>query len=234
MACATRLHGETHPGGVPPVTTYELAMTRQKNERSVDYADFLNRIDTLTALGHHVLVSNYFEYFRLSSYFRRFTPEPIAIIMGIKNLLDVYQEEYYEKLDGGILEAMGRLFKDKVNLLVYPRLSDTGTAFQDETVDAVAKGLRALEPPRAVDGADIITTANLRVEPALEHLHRHLLARGYIQSLDRFDPSALAIFAGELRRMIEAGDTRWESSVPAPAVSVIRQKGLFSCVPSAR
>ncbi|MEZ5277679.1 MAG: TonB-dependent receptor [Opitutaceae bacterium] len=227
MRCAGRLFEDTRPGGPAPVTTYELAMMPQPEEREVDYDDFLGRIDTLTALGHQVLVSNYFEYFRLSSYFRRFTNEPIGIVMGIKNLLDVYQEGYYDKLDGGILEAMGRLFKNKVSLLVYPRLADTGRAFEQEAVDAVAKGLRAIEAPRADDGAAVITTANLQVEPTLRHLHHHLLARGYIRSLDTYDPSVLDTFAGNVRRLIETGQPGWESSVPAPAVAAIKTGKLF-------
>ena len=42
------------------------------------------------------------------STFRQFAKGPIAIIMGIKNLLDVYEPEYYERLDGRILEPMAR------------------------------------------------------------------------------------------------------------------------------
>lgn len=233
MACATRVFRRKDPGGADAMTVYELALTPRKDGRSTDTGDFLGRIDTLTALGHRVLVSNYFEYYRLSSYFRRFTREPIGIVMGIKNLLDVYEESYYQSLDGGILEAMGRLFKDQVSLLVYPRLSDTGTAFAQETADSVAKGLRPLEPPRAEDGAAIITTANLKVEPALRHLHHHLLARGYLQSLADFDPSVLDTFAGEVRQMIRSGTEGWETRVPAAAVAVIRQHGLFGIAPTA-
>lgn len=227
MACADRLFRKLHGPDPAPVTTYELAMTRLPGSQDDDRGDFLDRIDTLTALGHQVLVSNFFEYFQLSSYFRRFTEAPIAIIMGIKNLLDVYQEAYYESLEGGILEAMGRLFKDKVNLMVYPRLSDTGTAFDQERDEAVAKGLQAIEPPRADDDAAIITIENLKVQTELKHLHALLVERGYIRSLDDFSPDLLGIFAAEVRRMIAAGDASWENRVPAPAGTVIRDRKLF-------
>jgi hypothetical protein len=229
MDCADRLFGRLHGNDPTPVTTYELAMTRLPEDRGVDYADFLDRIDTLTALGRPVLVSNYFEYFQLSSYFRRFTEAPIAIVMGIKNLLDVYQEAYYESLEGGILEAMGRLFKDKVNLMVYPRLSDTGTAFDQERAEAVAQGLRAIQPPRADDGTGVITIDNLKISPELKNLHALLVERGFIRNLDDFDPGLLAIFAAEVRRMMKAGDSGWKTRVPAPAVPVITDRGLFGC-----
>ncbi len=227
MICAIRLFGADHPEAAPPLTAYELAMTKLSREGEVDYSDFLARIDTLTALGRHVIVSNYFEYFRLSSYFRRFTKEPIAIVMGIKNLLDVYQTEYYEGLDGGILEAMGRLFKNEVNLYVYPRRADAGTAFAEEREEAIAKGLCPIEPPQATDGSDVITTSNLVVGSPIRQLHAHLLERNYVRDLTGFDAGILGIFAGDVRRMITSGDPSWVDLIPEATVPVIRDQGLF-------
>ena len=60
------------------------------------------------------MVSNYFEYFKLSSYLRRHVRNPIGLVMGLNNLADIFKEEYYQCLDGGILEAFGVLFKDNV------------------------------------------------------------------------------------------------------------------------
>jgi len=227
MACAVRLFGADHPDAEPPLTAYELAMTKLAREGEVDYTDFLARIDTLSALGRHVIVSNYFEYFRLSSYFRRFTNEPIAIVMGIKNLLDVYQTEYYENLDGGILEAMGRLFKNEVSLYVYPRRADAGSAFAKEREEAIAKGLRPIEPPRATDGSEVITTSNLVAELSIRQLHAHLLERGYVRDLTGFDPGILGIFASDVRKMITSGESSWVDLVPEAVVPVIQDQGLF-------
>jgi len=227
MTCAVRLFNSNHKEAPPPLTVYELAMTKLAPEGEVDYTDFLARIDTLTALGRHVIVSNYFEYFRLSSYFRRFTEEPLAIVMGIKNLLDVYQTQYYEGLDGGILEAMGRLFKNKVNLYVYPRSANAGGAFAEERKEAVAKGLRPTAPPRATDGSDVITTSNLVVEATIRQLHAHLLERSYVRDLTGVDAGILGIFASDVRRMIISGDSSWVDLVPEAVVPVVRDQGLF-------
>ena len=38
--------------------------------------------------------------------------------MGLNNWADIFQEQYYQPLDGWILEAFGVLFKDNVN--AYP------------------------------------------------------------------------------------------------------------------
>ena len=40
--------------------------------------------------------------------------------MGLNNLADIFKEQYYSQLDGGILEAFGILFKDNVKIYAYP------------------------------------------------------------------------------------------------------------------
>lgn len=50
-------------------------------------------------------VSNYFEYFEVSSYLRRTTQEPIVIAMGVPALYQLFREVYYEHLAGGLLEV---------------------------------------------------------------------------------------------------------------------------------
>ena len=44
----------------------------------------------------------------------------VGVTVGINNLLEVFNEKYYENLDGGILESFGRLFKNSVKLYIYP------------------------------------------------------------------------------------------------------------------
>ena len=40
--------------------------------------------DNLTALGYHVLISNYLRYFRVVSFFRRYTNRKLGIVVGMK------------------------------------------------------------------------------------------------------------------------------------------------------
>ena len=86
----------------------------------IDLSDFLARADALGAVGKTVLISDYFEYYRLAAYLTRYTAEPIAITMGVASLLDLFNENYYTELEGGILEAFGRLFTKDLRLYVYP------------------------------------------------------------------------------------------------------------------
>jgi hypothetical protein len=62
------------------------------------------------SLGQTVLISNYQEYYKLVEYFSRYTKARMGLIMGVNNLIEVFDEKYYRHLNGGMLEAFGILF----------------------------------------------------------------------------------------------------------------------------
>ena len=70
----------------------------------VDRRDFLARADLLAACGMTVLISDYFEYYRLAAYLAWRTKERIGIVMGVPSLIELFDEKYYTQLPGGILE----------------------------------------------------------------------------------------------------------------------------------
>ncbi|PYI62805.1 MAG: nicotinate-nucleotide adenylyltransferase, partial [Verrucomicrobia bacterium] len=76
----------------------------------LDHPDFLARVDVLGALGRTVLISRFGEYYRLAGYLFRYTNKPIGLVMGVPSLIQIFNEKYYTKLEGGILEALGRMF----------------------------------------------------------------------------------------------------------------------------
>ena len=128
------------------VTLMELTMRNLRaaggESGEIDYTDFLARADVMAAAGATVLISDYFEYYRLANYLRRYTKMPIGITMGIPSLIELFDEKYYDHLEGGILESFGRLFKNDLRLYVYPMLDATTRAPRHR---AEAQGLS--EPP---------------------------------------------------------------------------------------
>ena len=94
----------------------------------VDRRDFLARADLLAACGMTVLISDFFEYYRLAAYISARTSERIGIVMGVPSLLELFDERYYTQLPGGILESFGRLFKNDLRIYVYP-LQKTPTRY---------------------------------------------------------------------------------------------------------
>jgi hypothetical protein len=183
------------------VELMEITMRNLLATGQIDLSDFLARADALGAVGKTVLISDYFEYHRLAAYLTRYTAEPIAVTMGVASLLELFNEEYYKDLEGGILEAFGRLFTKDLRIYVYP-LRDRATG-QLKTVD------------------------NVEIPNTLQHLFRHLVERGRIKQLDNFDESVLHIFSRDVLRRIKENDVAWEAMVPLEVAEMVKRRQLF-------
>ena len=102
------------------VVLMEMTLENLLADGRVDHADFLARVDILGALGRTVLISRFREYYRLAGYLFRYTNRAIGLVMGVPSLIEILNEKYYTNLEGGILEALGRMFKGGLKLYVYP------------------------------------------------------------------------------------------------------------------
>lgn len=185
-----------------PVELMELTMRQLKDGRSeVDHADFLARADVLAAAGKTVLVSDYFEFHRLAAYLRQQTDKSIAMVLGAATLAEVFDETAFEKLPGGILEALGQLFSHGLTLYVYPMLD------------------RSCDELRTVD--------NYPISDSLSKLYGHLVERRSLRQLEGWDPQALRVFSRDVLAKIAKGDETWVDMVPPGVAALIRERGLF-------
>jgi hypothetical protein len=191
--------GKPDDGAGDVVELMELTMRNLREEGGdIDRGDFLARADMLAASGKTVLISDYFEYYRLAAYLSQYTKRRIAITMGAASLLDLFDEKYYATLEGGILESFGRLFKNDLRLYIYPLL-DAATG-------------------------KLTTVDTLEVAPALRKLYGYLADRGHIKQLTDVNQSYLGIFSRDALRKIRAGDHSWEEMVPREVADVIKAR----------
>lgn len=191
-------HADDQVEEIMEITTNNLTDTELGK---IDPRDFLARADMIAATGKTVLVSDYSEYFRLAAYLSRWTKNRIAIVMGAHSLLQLFDESYYQNLDGGVLEAFGRLFKNDLKLYIYP--------YQDPKTGA------------------LVTTHNIPIPEGLRHLYDYLLGRGVIEQLDNYNHSCLSVFSRDALARIQKGDPTWESMVPAEVREVIKSRGYL-------
>ncbi|MFK8114596.1 MAG: TonB-dependent receptor, partial [Rubripirellula sp.] len=184
------------------VSLAEITMGNLKgNDGDIDLRDFLQRVDVMAANGMTVLISNYFEYYRLAAYLSRYTKKRIGITMGAGSLNDLFDEKYYTNLTGGILESFGRLFKNDLKLYIYPLLNrETG---------------------------DLTTIHNIEVAPEIRKLYEHLVDKGCISQLDNHNPQYLSTFSREVLRQIQSGEPEWMEHVPTEVADVINERGFF-------
>ncbi|MGA3040739.1 MAG: TonB-dependent receptor [Bryobacteraceae bacterium] len=198
---AARQLQQDSPDAQDLVAIMEMTLNNLMSEQAIDSRDFLARVDILGALGKTVMISNYARFDRVTSYLRRYTQNCIGMAMGVPTLREVFEEKYYAELDGGILEGLGRLFQGRVKLFVYPT--------------------------KETDAGELTTSDQLEVNPELNHLYRHLVENGHIESIREFDPGELHVTPGEVLAGIQSGDAGWEKLVPPQAAAVIKEKGLF-------
>jgi hypothetical protein len=167
----------------------------------VDRRDFLARAELLAACGMTVLITDYFDYYRLAAYLGERTSERIGIVMGVPSLIDLFDEKNHAQLHGGILESFGRLFKDDLKLYVYP------------------------VQPSPDD--ELKTVNDIKVRPELQPLYDYLAGRGSFVHLDNYRPEFLPIFSRDVLRRIAANDDSWESMVPADVAELIKRRAFF-------
>jgi hypothetical protein len=183
------------------ITLRQLATQDGDDGDDIDWEDFLARCELIASTGATVMISDYIEYYRLAQFLQRYTKKKIGMVMGIPSLRDLFDEKYYEHLEGGILESFGRLFKNELRLYVYPLLDN--------------------------DAHHLTTVPRLRVAPHLQNLYEHLLENSSIQSIDFYNRDYLGIFSRDVLRRIQENDPTWESMVPAEVGKMIKERGYF-------
>jgi hypothetical protein len=183
------------------IVLMEMTLENLLADGHVDHADFLARVDILGALGRTVLISRFREYYRLAAYLFRYTNRAIGLVMGVPSLIEILNEKYYTNLEGGILEALGRMFKGGLKLYVYPRI-DEGTG-------------------------KIVTATQVKVAPNLRSLFQYLIDNQYVQEITDYHPEYLRIQPPDVLAKLQSGDGRWEQMVPPEVAHLIKKREFF-------
>ncbi|MCX2745911.1 TonB-dependent receptor [Mangrovivirga sp. M17] len=185
------------------ITVAELTLNDLTSDGTIDDKDFLDRVDILCSLGTTVLISNYQKYFRLVSRLSKLNKKrKIGITLGIYNLERVFDESYYEDLDGGILESFGRLFGNNVKLYVYP---------------AIKK-----------DNEEIYTLENFKVPKNLTGLFNYLVENNKLEAINSIREDLQEYSENDhVLEMIKKGEPGWEKMVPSKVERAIKDNCLF-------
>ena len=183
------------------VVLMEMTLENLLSEGQLNHADFLQRVDILGALGRTVLISKFGEYYRLAGYLSRYTNKMIGLVMGVPSLHEIFDEKYYLNLEGGILEALGRMFKHGLKLYVYPMINGkTG---------------------------QLVTATQTEVAPNLRSLFQYLIDNRYIEEITDYQKEFLRIYPARVLAKLKAGDESWEKMVPPEVAQIIKEREFF-------
>ena len=189
-------------GGREPLPLMEMTLRNlMAPDQSVDHADFLARMDTLRILGRTVMISNYSRFHNVTTYLRRYTKDRIGMVLGVPTLAQIFEEKHYGDLDGGILEALGRLLSGPVRLYVYP-LRDTRTG-------------------------ETVTAESFRTAPQLTSLYAHLRDNGRVVPITPGPGFDSTVLPRDVIAQMKAGDPSWEHHVPPEVARLIKERRLF-------
>ena len=191
------------------VVLWEITLNNLLSDGALDEQDFLDRAEILCSLGQTVLISNYQQYYKLVDYFGRFSKKRQGLVMGVNNLTELFSEKYYRDLQGGILEAFGRIFSKDLKIMVYPFIDHSNEGRIMRKIDA-------------------------EVHPRFRPIIEYLIFHNRILDIEEFDSEITNIFSREVLAKIKAGEPGWEQSLPQYVDTVIREKKLFGYTKDAK
>jgi len=180
---------------------FEITISNLRAAGDIDERDFLDRVDVLAKLGYTVIISNFSEYYRLINYFSHYSNERIGVAMGVNNLLDVFDENYYKSLAGGILEAFGKFFRQGMRVYLYP--------YKDP------------------NNHELLTSNNLKVSDNLKELYKYFKLNQRIVDIKDHNPDYAEIYSREILQKIANHESGWEKQVPEGVAEMIKERGMF-------
>lgn len=180
---------------------FEITIANLRASGDIDERDFLDRVDVLGKLGYTVIISNFSEYYRLIDYFATYTNGKIGVAMGVNNLLDVFDENYYKNLSGGILEAFGKFFRQDMRVYLYP--------YKDP------------------ESHELLTADNLKVKDSLKELYKYFKHNNRIVDIKNYNPDYSEIYSRIILEKIANHISGWEKEVPEGVANLIKERGLF-------
>ena len=180
---------------------FEITLSNLKADGEVNEQDFLDRVDILCSLGYTVMISNYRKFYKIIEYLSQFTKSRMGLILGVDNLVDMFEEQYYRNLNGGIMEAFGIIFTRDIRFYLYPY--------------------------KPTENTELLNSNNIPIHPRVKGLYNYLHSNGRIEDLN-FHPDVLGIFSREILKRIRACEVgTWEDSVPHGVAEIIKEKNLF-------
>ncbi|PWU16671.1 MAG: hypothetical protein C5B49_10285 [Bdellovibrio sp.] len=191
------------PDAGDPLILFELTMHTLLHgggvNGEINEQDFLDRVQTLCTLKHHVLVSHFFLFYRLKRFLRGFTKAPLALLIEADHLARLFDEPHYSDLEGGLLEGLGKLLDPKTKIYVFPKWE----AGRNLTADAFA--------PRG----------------NLNHIFRYYRDLSMITDLPGSETMSEVVHSEQARKYLSEKNPTWEKLVPAPAAKLIKDRRLF-------
>ena len=179
----------------------EITLSNLKSEGEVNERDFLDRADILCSLGYTVMISNYKKYYKLTEYLSQYTNARMGLIIGVDNLVSMFDEKYYRNLNGGIMEAFGIIVSRDIKIYLYPYQPSSDQILQN--------------------------SSNIPIHPRAKSIYEYLYYNKRIEDIN-YNSEYLNIFSKDVLKKIKSCESdTWDHMVPDGVAEIIKEKSLF-------
>jgi len=179
----------------------EITLDNLCSTGELDEKDFLDRADLLAAMNQTVIISNCEKYTRLIKYLADYKIQKLGMVIGVRQLLDLITDKYYQNMDGQLLAAFGEVFNKNVRFYVYPSLQE--------------------------GSEELMTAHSLPVPEEVKFLYQHILDSKQIKDLTNYREEYLHIFSQDVLDMLRKDEKGWEDMVSKPVAQLIKSECLF-------
>lgn len=187
------------------VVIFEITLSNLTSHGEIDEKDFMDRAKLLCSLGHIVMISNFKEYYRLVDYLSQYTKKQMALAMGVNSFVDVFDENYYKDISGGILEAFGKMFYNNLKVYLYPMKNEQG---------------------------DIVTSNNLKLHPRMKDFYKFFKYNGKVVDIYDYELEYLDVFSREILKQIKNNEKGWDQHLPEGISEMIVKNKMFGFEPA--
>lgn len=172
------------------ITLNEIEISQEK-----DLDDVLKRVESLSSLGLRTLVTNFPLYYQMKSFFRKYTQNPMILIMSASHLPKIFDPQHYKNLEGGIFEGLGKLLDENTRLYIYPYKKNESC----------------------------MTAGTFFAAGQTRKLFEHFRDAGLIVDISGCDQSEPFYHSEEIRSLMQKKDKKWEKLVPEKLVAFIKE-----------
>ncbi len=158
--------------------------------------DIIMRMEALAKLGLKTLVTQFPLYYQLKIFFRKFTQNPMILVMNGSHLPKIFAPQHYKNLEGGMFEGLGKLLDENTRLYIYPYKTEKSC----------------------------LTAADFKPTADAKKLFEHFYGAGLIVDIGGCDITANFLNSDQVRDLITKKDKKWETLVPTKMISFIKEK----------
>ena len=173
---AGQLVATTSDPGKPPLPITEFSISSAHAGADADIGQILNHVRGLVVENDWVMLTRLRQSFKLSSYIRRYSQQPLRFIMGVSTLVMLFSEKFYSESGSGMLEAIGKLFTNDVKIYVKPMQAENF----HQHLSSVGSESYWFEIP---DDTETVSIRSLTFRGPMHRLFQYLLESGGIEEL---------------------------------------------------